>query len=150
MAGNRFDADDAGVVGVVSLVRPEVRRLLRQYRIPSTESMVELLERALVAALRAWGEKREQTSACLLAAVRAECRAYWRERGVPSPVTGAASAKRAPALLVDDRTGVLIDLDLLRAMLPLDRLRVVLSRSGEVAWLREAMAAGEVSRHGEN
>ena len=85
MAGQWSDAD---AVGVVSLVRPELRGLLRQYRIPA-DGLVELLERAVVAAVDSWDAKTDK-AVWLLATVESECSAYWRDRGLPAP--GVADA----------------------------------------------------------
>jgi hypothetical protein len=80
MAGQGSGPD---VVGVVSLVRPELRELLRQSRIPP-ESIVELLERALVAAVETWDETSDKGD-WVLTMVGSECRAYWQERGLLPP-----------------------------------------------------------------
>ena len=80
MAGAMSDPE---TVGVISLVRPELRALLRQYRIPA-DHLVGLLERALVAAVDSWDPTADK-GLWLLAVVASECSAYRRERGLPAP-----------------------------------------------------------------
>jgi hypothetical protein len=82
MAGAMSDPE---TVGVISLVRPELRALLRQYRIPANH-LVELLERALAAAVDSW-HPRTDKGLWLLMVVASECSAYCRDHNLPAPTS---------------------------------------------------------------
>lgn len=66
------------VTRVVPRIRPELRHLLWRYRIPAAV-IVEVLERALIAADETW-ETGADKEDWLLVAVELECSAYWRGR----------------------------------------------------------------------
>ncbi len=131
---------DPELIQTAELIRPELRRLLWLYRIPA-EAAPDVMRRALVAAVIHWREIRNKGK-WLLDSVQFECLTYWQERGQPPPVRRKRPPPPAREVLEDPDTGVSVDLDLLRAMLPAQRRRVVFSRGGAVARLREVMAAG--------
>jgi hypothetical protein len=76
MDGNGSEPDM--VTSVLPLIRPQLRHLLWRYRIP-VAAIVEVLERALMAAEETW-EQGAGKENWLLAAVELECGAYWRGR----------------------------------------------------------------------
>ncbi len=97
MEGNGSQQDLVAMTLVVSLIRPGLRRLLSGYRIPPA-SMVDVLERALLAAVETWDEDADRGD-WLLKAVELECCAYWRVRHRRPPAAGrvARPPARGPA-----------------------------------------------------
>jgi len=130
---------DPEMVETVALIRPELRRLLWSYRIPA-DAAADVMRRALVGAVVHWRDIRDKGQ-WLLETVQFECRVYWQERGQPPPAPRRYAPPAARDVLEDPRLGVSVDLDLLRAMLPAHRRRVVFSHGGAVARLREVMAS---------
>ena len=133
---------EAAIAALVESVRPELRRILFSHRIPP-RAATELVQLALVGVVTHWPEIGDKAQ-WLLDTLELECLAYWQERGLRSP------ARRPPAPppgldhLEDVDGRVLVDLDLLRAMLPLRRRCIVFARGGAVAqlrWLLRAPAA---------
>jgi hypothetical protein len=74
------------------------------------------------------------------AAVEFECLAYWQERGQPSPGRHKHELPRAGREVLVDGDGRSLDLDLLRAMLPARRQRVLFGPGGPAARLRLLLA----------
>jgi len=72
----------------------------------------------------------------LLKAAEIECLSYWLDHGLRSPALRKRVTPPRLDQLLDSDGRVLVDLDLLRAMLPARRRRVVLARGGAVAQLR--------------
>jgi hypothetical protein len=98
---------------------------------------------ALVGLIAHWREIGDKAQ-WLLEAVAFECLAYWQERGLRSPALRRPTPPPRLDHLEDVDGRVLVDLDLLRAMLPVSRRRVVFARRGAVAqlrWLLRAPAA---------
>jgi hypothetical protein len=133
---------EAAIAELVESVRPELRRILFTHRVP-LEAATELVLHALQGIVTHWREIGDKAQR-LLDTLEFECLAYWQERGLRSP------ARRTPAPppgldhLEDADGRVLVDLDLLRTMLPLSRRRIVFARGGAIArlrWLLRASAA---------
>jgi DNA-directed RNA polymerase specialized sigma24 family protein len=133
---------DAAIAELVESIRPELRRVLFIHRIPP-KAATELVQFALVGVMAHWREIGDKAQ-WLLEALEFECLAYWQERGLRSPALRQPAAPPGLDHLEDGGGRVLVDLDLLRAMLPLSRRRVVFARGGAVAqlrWLLRAQAA---------
>ncbi len=132
MAGTDLDLDS-----LVDLLRPDLRRVLWTHRVPAGDAM-GVMQGALGRAIELWdlvGDKIE----LLLAAVDEECLRYWEARGLRSPALRRPSPA-APAREVLELGTASVDLDLLRALLPVSRHRAVLGPDSVVARLRLAAA----------
>jgi DNA-directed RNA polymerase specialized sigma24 family protein len=137
---------EAQMVEAVAQIRPDLRRLLFAHRIPPGEA-TELVERVLVGVAAHWqdiGDKGQW----LLAAVQFECLTYWQERGLPSPAMRRLATPPARDLLVDRVHGRVFDVDLLRAMLPAARQRVVFASGGALNRLRVLLAVQQEPAEG--
>jgi DNA-directed RNA polymerase specialized sigma24 family protein len=133
---------DAAIAALVESIRPELRRILFSHLIPP-QAATEVMQFALVGVVAHWREIGDKAR-WLLQAVELECLAYWQERGLRSPALRPPAPPPGLDHLEDSDGRVLVDLDLLRAMLPLSRRRVVFARGGAVAqlrWLLRARAA---------
>jgi DNA-directed RNA polymerase specialized sigma24 family protein len=130
------------IAAVVASIRPELRRLLFAHRIPPAAAS-DLVQSALRSAVAHWREIDDQAH-WLLGAVEFECLTYWLERGLRSPALRRPAPPPGLDHLQDSDGRVLVDLDLLRAMLPATRRREVFARGGAVdrlRWLLRAPAA---------
>jgi hypothetical protein len=130
---------DAAIAALVESIRPELRRILFTHRIP-LKAATEVMELALLVVVAHWREIGDQAQ-WLLEALEFECLAYWQERGRRSPALRQPAPPPGPDRLEDADGRVLVDLDLLRAMLPASRRRVVFARGGAVAQLRWLLRA---------
>jgi DNA-directed RNA polymerase specialized sigma24 family protein len=131
MPGNGSDAD---IAAVVASIRPELRRLLFTHRIPPAAA-TDLLQVALWSAVAHWREIGDPAR-WLLDAIEFECLTYWLERGLRSPALRKPAPPPGLDHLQDSDGRVLVDLDLLRAMLPASRRRAIFARGGAVDQLR--------------
>lgn len=132
---------DEEVAAVVASIRPELRRLLFAHRIPP-DAAADLVRSALASAVAHWREIGDQAQ-WLLEAVAFECSTYWLERGVRPPAMRRPAPPPGLDHLEDGDGRVLVDLDLLRAMLPASRRRAVFARGGaldQLRWLLRASA----------
>jgi DNA-directed RNA polymerase specialized sigma24 family protein len=125
---------EAALAELVESVRPALRRILFSHRIPP-QAATEVMQFALVGLVAHWREIADKAH-WLLEAVDFECLAYWRERGLRSPALRQPAPPPRLDHLEDVDGRVLVDLDLLRAMLPMSRRRVVFAPAGAVAQLR--------------
>jgi DNA-directed RNA polymerase specialized sigma24 family protein len=133
---------EEAIAELVESVRPDLRRILFSHRIPP-KAATEVMQFALVGVVAHWREIGDKAQ-WLLEAVEFECLAYWQERGLRSPALRQPARPAGLDQLEDVDGRVLVDLDLLRAMLPVSRRRVVFARGGAVAqlrWLLRAPAA---------
>ncbi|HEY6323500.1 MAG TPA: hypothetical protein VJA16_18315 [Thermoanaerobaculia bacterium] len=140
MPGNEADAE---LAEVVESVRPELRRILFAHRIPP-EAATDVMRFALLGGVAHWREIGDKAR-WLLEAVELECLTYWSERGLRSPAIRRPAPPPGLDHLEDSAGRVLVDLDLLRAMLPLRRRRVVFARGGAVAQLRWLLRASALA-----
>jgi DNA-directed RNA polymerase specialized sigma24 family protein len=138
---HRSEAEGA-IAELVESVRQDLRRILFSHRIPP-QAATEVMQLALVGVVAHWREIGDRAR-WLLQAVEFECLAYWQQRGLRSPALRPPAPPPRLDHLEDVDGRVLVDLDLLRAMLPLRRRRIVFARGGAVAqlrWLLRAPAA---------
>jgi DNA-directed RNA polymerase specialized sigma24 family protein len=130
---------EAAIAELVESIRPELRRILLAHRIPP-EAATDVMQVALLSVVAHWREIAGKAQ-WLLEAVEFECLAYWLERGLRSPALRRPAPPPGLDHLEDADGRVLVDLDLLRAMLPASRRRVVFARGGVVAQLRWLLRA---------
>ena len=134
MEDDRAELANAELVETLARVRPELRRILFAHRIPRKD-LTRIVVRAVIELAVHW-EVLEDRAQWLLAAVQFECLAYWQRRGQSSPgLQKHLPPRRGHEILVDD-AGRSLDLDLLRAMLPVRRRRVLFGPAGPVTRLR--------------
>jgi DNA-directed RNA polymerase specialized sigma24 family protein len=135
----RGNPADEEIAAVVASIRPELRRLLFTHRIPPSAA-TDLVQCALWSAVAHWREIADHAQ-WLLGAVEFECLTYWVERGLRSPALRRPAPPPGLDHLQDSDGRVLVDLDLLRAMLPATRRRAVFARGGPVDQLRWLLRA---------
>lgn len=131
--------DEAALAALVESIRPELRRILFTHRIPPSAA-TDVMRFALLGVVAHWREIDDKAQ-WLLEAAEFECLAYWQERGLRSPALCQPAPPPGLDHLEDADGRVLVDLDLLRAMLPLSRRRRVFARGGAVAQLRWLLRA---------
>jgi hypothetical protein len=127
---------DAEMAEVVALIRSEMRRILSAHRLPINDAK-DLVRQTLLEARASWraidGDRRQW----LLTAIEFECLTYWQKRGLRSPaMPGHAPPPAREVPLTGRPGGASLDMDVLRAMLPAARRRVLLAKGGVLDRLR--------------